>query len=101
MRRIVAFSCLIAAASLLPLQAEAAKVRLGGGKASRGVVAVPAAATGARSAQPAADQPQRVPFPPSTVRHEETPPLRLTARDEPKKPWCGSEVVVGGFCMMN
>jgi hypothetical protein len=101
MRRIVAISCLIATASLLPVQAEAAKIRSTGGKASRSVIATPGI-VGAKRAQPAAaEQPQRVPFPPATAQRQEPPPLRLTARDEPRKPWCGSEVVVGGFCMMN
>jgi hypothetical protein len=107
MRRIAALLCLLATATLLPVQAEAAKFRFGGrssgssAKTSRSIVIVPGIAAGAGRAQAAAGQPERVPFPPATARHEESVPLRLSANSETRKPWCGSEVVVGGFCMMN
>lgn len=107
MRRIAALACLLATATLLPVQAEAAKFRFRGGSSgsstttSRGIVVVPGAALGASRAQAATGQPERVPFPTATARSEEPVPLRLTANSEAKKPWCQTEVVVGGFCMMN
>lgn len=62
---------------------------------------VPAVAVGTSRAQAATGQPERVPFPPSSVQREEPLPLRLTANSGTKKPWCQTDVVVGGFCMMN
>lgn len=109
MRHPAALACLLAAAVLLPVQAEAARFRLGGrsgsasaAKTSRSVVIVPGlAATGSARATEAASEPQRVPFPPSSTPREEPLPLRLTATEGTPKPWCGSEVVVGGFCVLN
>ncbi|TQI73140.1 hypothetical protein FHT98_0866 [Bosea sp. AK1] len=107
MRRIAALACLLATATLLPVQAEAAKFRAGGrssaapAKTSRSVVVVPGIAAGASRSQAATGQPQRVPFPPATAQREESVPLRLTANSEAKKPWCQTDVVVNGFCMMN
>lgn len=109
MRRFAALACLLATATLLPVQAEAAKIRLGGRSSapstttSRSAVIVPGAAVGANRAQAAAGKPERVPFPPSTVnqQREEPLPLRLSSSGEAKKPWCQTDKVVGGFCMMN
>ncbi|MCR4523311.1 MULTISPECIES: hypothetical protein [Bosea] len=109
MRRIAALACLLATATLLPVQAEAARFR-GGGRSSgsstttsRSVVVVPGVALGANRAQAAAKQPERVPFPPATAHQprEEPVPLRLSSTSETKKPWCQTDMVVGGFCMMN
>lgn len=107
MRRIAAAACLFAAAALLPVQAEA---RPRGGRSSSAtttktnstLVVVPGAAglSGAKAGQ--ATKPERVPFPPSTIAREEPPRLRLTTANEgTQKPWCRSDVVVGGFCLMN
>lgn len=107
MRRIAALACLLATATLLPVQAEAARLRFGGRSSgssattSRGIVVVPGAALGANRTQAATGQPERVPFPAATARSEEPLPLRLTANSEARKPWCQTDVVVGGFCMMN
>ena len=107
MRRIAAVLCLLAAATLLPVQAEAARFRLGGRssatptKTGHSVVIVPGIAGSASRAQAATGEPERVPFPPVTARREEPLPLRLSSNAEAKKPWCQTDVVVGGFCMMN
>lgn len=107
MRRIAAFTCLLATATLLPLQAEAARFRFGGrssgasAKTSRSVIVVPGAAFGASRAQDATGQPERVPFPSATAQSEEPVLLRLSANGEARKPWCQTDVVVNGFCMMN
>lgn len=101
MRRIAALTCLLATATLLPVQAEAARFRLGGRSSTTSrVVAVPSTAA-AKSAQAAPVQPERLPFPTATAQREEPPPLRLSSNNEAKKPWCQTDVVVGGFCMMN
>ena len=107
MRRTAALLCLLATATLLPVQAEAARFRLGGrsaapaAKTSRSVIVMPGVAAGASRAQAATSDPERVPFPPTTARREEPLPLRLSSNTEAKKPWCQTDVVVGGFCMMN
>ncbi|TAJ34625.1 hypothetical protein [Bosea sp. (in: a-proteobacteria)] len=108
MRRIAAIACLLATATLLPVQAEAAKIRIGGRSSasstttSRSIAVVPGVALGANRAQAAGSQPGRVPFPPATVHQTQEPvPLRLSANSEAKKPWCQTDIVVGGFCMMN
>ncbi|WP_293795977.1 hypothetical protein [uncultured Bosea sp.] len=102
MRRIAAVLCLLATATLLPVQAEAARFRLGGRSSTTSrVVVVPGIAAGAGSAQAATSEPERVPFPPATAQRAEPLPLRLSSNNEAKKPWCQTDVVVGGFCMMN
>ena len=107
MRRIAAVLCLLATVTLLPVQAEAARFRLGGrssapaAKTSRSVIVVPGIATGASRAQAATGVRERVPFPPPTAQREEPLPLRLSSNAEARKPWCQTDVVVGGFCMMN
>lgn len=107
MRRIAALACLLATATLLPVQAEAAKFRFGGrssgssAKTSRGIAVVPGATLGANRAPAATSQPERVPFPTATAQGQEPLPLRLSANSETKKPWCQTNVVVNGFCMMN
>jgi hypothetical protein len=108
MRRTAALACLVAAAALLPLQAEAARFRLGGrgsapaAKTSRGLVVIPGAAAASRpQAANATNRPDHVPFPPSSTKPDGPVLLRLSTNDEDKQPWCRTEVVVGGFCMMN
>lgn len=107
MRRIAALICLLATATLLPAQAEAARFRFGGrsstgqAKVSRGIVIVPGVAAGTSRAQAATSQPERAPFPVLSAQREEPLPLRLSSNSGAKKPWCQTDVVVGGFCMMN
>jgi len=107
MRRTAALLCLLATASLLPVQAEAARFRMGGrststpAKTSRSIVVVPGVAAGASRAQAATSEPERVPFASATVQREDPLPLRLSSNSEAKKPWCQTDIVVGGFCMMN
>lgn len=107
MRRIAVIACLVAAATLLPLQAEAARFRLGGrgsapaAKASRSIIVIPGAAAASRTQAAANDQPQRVPFPPSSTSQDGPVPLRLSTNGDDRKPWCGTQLIVGGFCMMN
>ena len=107
MRRIAAITCLVAAAALLPLQAEAARFRLGGrssppaAKASRSIIVIPGVAAAGRTQAASNDQPQRVPFPPSSTSQDGPLPLRLSTNGDDRKPWCGTQLVVGGFCMMN
>ncbi|MGX5734611.1 hypothetical protein [Bosea thiooxidans] len=107
MRRL-ALTCLLAAATLLPVQAEAAKLRFGGRssastatKTSRSVIIMPGIGGAGRAQATEAEKPARVPFPPPSIRPEE-PQLRLTSSEiSPPKPWCRSNTVVGGFCLMN
>ena len=107
MRRFAALACLLATATLLPVQAEAARFRMGGrssaspAKVSRSIVIVPGITAGASRAQAGTGQPERVPFPTATAAREEALPLRLSSSSEARKPWCQTDVVVGGFCMMN
>lgn len=105
-------ACLLAAAILLPASAEA-KRRFGGSSSAvtsgkpatkpvrRGVVVVPIVGSqGAKATEKTA--PQRVPFPPASAQSQADAPvlLRLTSSDA-KPVWCRSEVVVGGFCLLN
>ncbi len=105
MRRIAALACLFAAATFLPVQAEAAPSRGGRGsvptKTSRSILIVPGAAAADRAQAAEAGKPERVPFPPSSMPREEPVRLRLTANEGDQKPWCRTEVVVGGFCILN
>lgn len=84
-------------------QAEAAKLRIGGGKraadersSTTGPVLVPGV-RGARNTAPAAGEAARVPFPPATAM----PAFVSLDTREPNRPWCRSKVVVGGFCVLN
>jgi hypothetical protein len=109
MRRTAALACLLAAATLMPMQAEAAKFRSGGrssatsaNKTSRSVIILPGVAGAGRTQATEADKPERVPFPPATaVQREEPALLRLSASEGAPQPWCRTEVVVGGFCILN
>ncbi|MGO4404069.1 hypothetical protein AB4Z10_07355 [Bosea sp. RAF48] len=105
MRRIAALACLLAASTFLPVQAEAARFRGGRSgattKTSRSIVIVPGAAAANRTQAAESDKPERVPFPPSSAPREEPVPLRLTANEGDQKTWCRTEVVVGGFCILN
>lgn len=107
----------LSTALLLPASAEAAKMRFGGknsatssakasaetspssGK-SRSLVVVPGLSAGAAKA--AEQAPARVPFPPATTAQAEpaSAPVKVTVNDGAKI-WCRSEVVVGGFCVLN
>ncbi|MBN9444741.1 hypothetical protein [Bosea sp. (in: a-proteobacteria)] len=105
MRRTAALACLVATLVMLPLQAEARRFRLGAhgsapaAKTGRSMVIVPGVAAASRpQGAGAAEEPRHVPFPPSSAGPV---PLRLSTNDDGKQPWCGTQVVVGGFCMMN
>lgn len=101
------FAIAVFAAALLPAGAEAAKFRGGrsshvgsesGGKGSGGsLVVAPRIGHSSRPGDAASEAPARVPFPPGSAAE---PALRLTTADAPKL-WCRSQVVVGGFCMLN
>lgn len=93
------------AATLLPAGAEAAKMRFGGSRSShastetRGsggttIIAPRIGRSQAADAKPG--DPARVPFPPSSAE-----PVLLKVTNDASKSWCRSEVVVGGFCMLN
>ena len=99
---------IIIAAALLPASAEAAKMRFGGSRSSHAAPATPARSGNSLvvvprmggSSKPAdakASAPTHVPFPPSSA---EPTLLKVTTADA-AKPWCRSEVVVGGFCVIN
>lgn len=108
MRRL-ALACLLASAILLPVQAEAAKFRLGGRssaasatRTSSTIVIIPGVGGATRAQAAETGKPARVPFPPPSTRPEEPVQLRLTASENnTTKPWCRSDAVVGGFCMLN
>ena len=100
----------VIAALLLPAGAEAAKFR-GGSRSSHGSsqtsssggsgTSVGVAPRVGRSSQQEAgkgDAPSRPPFP--TASAAAPAMLRLSTAEEPRI-WCRSEVVVGGFCMLN
>lgn len=109
----------IVALTLLPASAEARKLRFGGGSraavpavqpASNGGlgtgvalgVAAGSRASRAYAATPVSTaggaDPARVPFP--SVGAQSPALLRLTAAKDDAQ-WCRSEVVVGGFCVLN
>lgn len=110
MNRARLIASLLVLAPLLPASAEAARLRFGGTRTSdvsptsgRGGSVAIMPGTG-RSSRPAAAEngaPDRVPFPPASAAAPALP--RLTANADPadSKAWCRSEVVVGGFCVVN
>ncbi|MNL67693.1 hypothetical protein D3C87_1923080 [compost metagenome] len=66
------------------------------------MIIIPGIGRAGRAQATEADKPARVPFPPASARPEEPVPLRLTAGEaSPPKPWCRSNAVVGGFCIVN
>lgn len=112
MNRALVIACL-STALLLPAGAEAAKMRFGGkasgkssatpspeasasGGKSRSLVIVP----GVGTAKAADRAPARVPFPPAAATAPAPAAMQLTVNDGAKI-WCRSEVVVGGFCVLN
>jgi hypothetical protein len=110
MNRALKIACLVLATTLLPAGAEARKMRFGGGKTSptpatsntsRGLLIIPGVGLSSRAAAAQIGKPERAPFPPATTAALEPTPLRLTINDDTKKPWCRSDVVVGGFCVVN
>ena len=114
MNRVISVAAyLVAATMLFPASAEA-KRRFGGGsravapaaaeaKTNRSLVVVPAGGIGASRARASeTGAPARVPFPPATAQQGQPAPTLASATVSDSKPvWCRSEVVVGGFCMMN
>lgn len=116
MSRASRIACLLTAAMLVPASAEAAKMRFGGkssarpsadtsasGAKSRSLVVVPGVGGAAAGTAKAGEQtPARVPFPPATATQASPAPtlMKLSVNDGAKV-WCRSEVVVGGFCVLN
>jgi hypothetical protein len=116
MSRASRIACLLVAATLVPASAEAAKMRFGGkssaksspdasasGGKSRSLVIVPGVGGAMAGTAKAADQtPARVPFPPASATLAAPAPalMQITVNDGAKV-WCRSEVVVGGFCVLN
>lgn len=106
MTRALAFAML--AVMLAPASAEAAKFRFGGSR-SHDSQARPANRDGSlivtpglrsrQASQPAPAQPQYASRQ-SQAAASATVPLRLSSAEEPKV-WCRSQVVVGGFCVLN
>lgn len=96
------------AATLLPAGAEAAKMRFGGGsrsshagtetRGSGGTTIITPRFGGSQAAGADAGAPARVPFPPASA---EPAPALLKVTGDASKTWCRSEVVVGGFCVLN
>jgi hypothetical protein len=108
------------ATALLPVSAEAAKMRYGGSRPSpakpataaapaarpsvgvgvgAGIVVAPRVVRASRTnGQPGVDEPARVPFPPASAPAPAL--LRLTTAEAPKA-WCAGETVIGGFCVVN
>jgi hypothetical protein len=96
------------AGAMLPTAAEARKFRFGSrshadtdasstGGTGSSVVVVPRIGRSSKPDEARAGQPTRPPFPTAGA----TPVLlRANAVTEPKV-WCRSEVVVGGFCVVN
>jgi hypothetical protein len=103
MSRVAALACLAALAGFAPLQAEAARFRLRSSpkpSTPARVMIVPIVSGSQARAATAPVQPSSQPETPRTMPAEVAPPLRLGAT-EPSPHWCRSEVVVGGFCVMN
>lgn len=92
----------IVALALVPASAEAAKMRLGGKSIAAPATTQAAGNGGAAAAtKTSAADPARVPFPPASAVPTPAPTLlRLTAAQDDKV-WCRSEIVVGGFCVLN
>lgn len=113
MKRALVIACL-STALLLPVTAEAAKMRFGGKSSlkpsipttatsgrSRSLVILPGVgATISGASQAAEQQAPRVPFPASTAALSAPALMQLTVNDGTKL-WCRSEIVVGGFCVLN
>lgn len=107
MIRILAAATL--AVMLVPASAEAAKFRFGGSR-SVNSQASPSNRDGSslivtpglrsrQTGQSAAAQPARAAGAPAAAASEPVP-LRLSSAEEPRI-WCRSQVVVGGFCVLN
>lgn len=106
----------LSTALLAPASAEAAKIRFGGkssartspeasapGGSSRSLVIVPGVGGAMAGTAKAGEQTStRVPFPPASSTAPAPAPalMQLTVNDSAKI-WCRSEVVVGGFCVLN
>ena len=110
MSRALVIASLSAGMLLLPASAEARKARYSGKSSAASssetssskrstLVVVPGAAAASRGAK-AGEAPTRVPFPPSTMAASAPTASVLTVGTGPKI-WCRSEVVVGGFCVLN
>lgn len=103
-----ALAVAVLAVMLAPASAEAAKFRSNGSR-SHDSQARPAnrdgsliVTPGLRSRQAGQPAPARPPYAsgPSQAAASATVPLRLSSVEEPRV-WCRSQVVVGGFCVLN
>lgn len=103
-----ALAVAVLAVMLAPASAEAAKFRFGGGASSSrqaspssrdGSLIVTPGLRSRQVGQPAPAQPPRDASPHRAIATEPAP-LRLSAAEEPRI-WCRSQVVVGGFCLLN
>lgn len=103
-----ALAVAVLAVMLAPASAEAAKFRSNGSRshdsqarpANRdGSLIVPPGLRSRQAGQPAPAQPPRDASPHRAIATEPAP-LRLSAAEEPRI-WCRSQVVVGGFCLLN
>ena len=105
MSRAAALACLAALVGLAPVQAEAARFRIRSfakPSAPTRLMIVPVVTGGgqASAATTAPRQSSSQPEKPHLAAVEVAPPLRLSTTD-PTSRWCRSEIVVGGFCMIN
>lgn len=105
MSRAAALACLAALIGLAPLQAEAARLRMRSfAKPSAPtramIVPIVSGSSQGRAVTTTYGQSSSQPEKSSLAPAEELLPLRLGVA-EPKSRWCRSEVVVGGFCMVN
>lgn len=98
MLRILAIALI--ATACLPVNAEAARLRLGKRHSTGSATVVPVPRVGQIPvpAAPTSTEVRRAPFPSPGV--DRPGPLRLSS-SEGAKTWCRSEIVVGGFCVMH
>ena len=110
MNRARLIASLVVLALLLPASAEAARLRFGGTRTSdvspasgRGssVAIVPGIGRSSRPAAVENGAPDRVPFPPASAAAPTLLRLTVNANSADSKVWCRSEIVIGGFCVVN
>jgi len=112
MTRALVIACL-SAGLLLPASAEAAKMRSVAGNGAkpaaesptsngrnRTTVILPGTVSALRGTATAGQAPARVPLPSPGATESFPAPTQLTANDGAKI-WCRSDIVVGGFCVLN
>lgn len=110
MNRARLIASFVVVALLLPTSAEAARLRFGGTRTSdvgstsgRGssVAIVPGIGRSSRPAAAETGASDRVPFPPASAAAPTLLRLSVNADPAASKAWCRSEVVIGGFCVVN